>query len=231
MSEFLRKILGTGRPVFQETQLQAKPESNVAEDYDIQSGHAYVLLGGKPEDIKEKCGSCGGPYLGPCQPHCQFCTTSRKVFYADITNADLLSSFEKGVIEDLSLVLPGGDSAEFGYKADVDQVIAEEVEVGENFTANLVITKKFRGDNDCEIETLILVDSGSAVLGDDSSIETLITGKNVGPVEFGSDCWVGNLLKTSTLKYKADDDFSVERTQTINRANFVEAISKAVRRN
>lgn len=231
MPEFLRRIFGSGQNPAPETQQQRKPESNVAEDYNIQSGHAYVLIGGKPEDVKESCGSCGAPYLGPCQSHCRYCTTGRKVFYADITNTDHLSSFEKDTVEDLSLILPGGDSAEFGCSAEVDQVIAEEVEAGENFAANLVIAKKFRGDYSSDIGTLILVDNGSVVLGDQSCVGTLITGKNVGPVEFGYNCEVGNLLKTSTLKYKADDGFSVERTQTINRANFIEAISKSIRKN
>ncbi len=198
--------------------------------YDIQNGHAYVLLGGSAEEIQDSCGGCGAPYKGPCQSSCEYCSTTRKVHYTDITDASF-PAFSKEDVTDLSFVLPGGDSAEFGYNTYADMVVAEKVTAQDDFSANLVIAKEFIAGLDAEVDTLIIVDGGSAELSSDSTIGTLITGKDVGLIEFGYHCTVDLLLKTSGLKYKAKDDFSVGKVQIISQANFIKAISEALRKN
>lgn len=201
------------------------PSNN--EDYNIQAGHAYVILGGKTEDIRTTCESCGAGFKGPCQSGCEYCSSQRKVFYADITNADFRSIPTTEKVEEMSFLIPEGDSAEFDDSTSVDMVIADEVIVGMDFDSKLVVTKKFTGGLNTQISTLILVDDGSAEIDDDSWIGNLITGKKVS-VKFGCDCSVDNLLKTSSLKYKADQGFNIGKTQIISPANFIQTISEAL---
>lgn len=202
------------------------PASKI-ENFNIQDGHAYVLLGGVAEDIKTSCSECGAGYKGPCQGSCEYCLTQRKVFYADITNADFQSISSSDEIKDMAFIIPDGDSAEFGYNTNIDMVIAEEVTVDEEFNAKLVVTKKFTGGYNAQIKTLILIDEGSASFDEESWVGTLITGKKTS-IKFGYNCRVDTLLKTSSLKYKADEEFSIGKTQIISPENFIQAISKAL---
>lgn len=210
------------KPEAPKKSLDEKPQS-----FNIENGHAYVLLGGREEDMLTACPGCGAPFKGPCQGNCEYCSAQRKVHYADITDASILSS-AKEKIENMSFILPGGDSAEFGYGAFVDKVVAEEVIADEQFEANLVITKKLVAGYHPMIETLILVDGGTADIDDQAEIGTLITGRNVGPVTLGFNTEIGRLLKTSGLRYKTGDQCKIGEVKVITQANFLEAIASAM---
>lgn len=198
-------------------------------NYNLQEGHAYVLLGGAEKEILTACPGCGAPFKGPCQGSCEYCSTHRKVHYADITDISILS-VSKDSVENLSFVLPGGDEAEFGYGASVDMVVAEKVTAGEQFRANLVVTKRFDAGYHPNVGTLILVDKGSALIDDQAEIGTLITGKDVGPVEIGFNANIDRLFKTSGLRYKTGDDCYIGEVKIITQDNFIEAISQALQR-
>ena len=198
------------------------------ENFNIQEGHAYILLGGKDEKILTNCVACGAPYKGPCQPSCEFCATTRSTYYIDISNTKGLSSIpESAKNKDYSFILPEGSSAEFGDYASVDAIIAENVEAGDEFSPYLVIAKIFRCLDSCDIETLIIADNGSAKIGNDASIQTLITGKNVGPIIFEDNCYVGEMLFTTHgIKYKAGDELRIDTQKTITYEEFLRRLAE-----
>ncbi len=198
-------------------------------DPNIREGHAYLLVGGKTDDLLTNCDNCGGPYKGPCQPNCEFCSSQRKVFYADITNAQLVSEINSTNSKEISLLIPSGDSAEFDSYTSVDIVVAEEITSNEEFTANLIITKRFKSGSNANIGTLILVDDGEAVLEDDCEIDTLITGRN-SSLKAGDYMTINKLLKSSALSYKTGMDFSINTTKIISTTEFLSEIVRSTRK-
>lgn len=224
----LDRLLGRRNEKIQKsTTVDSSREVVKQKNYYIQPGHAYLLIGGAQADIDTNCGSCGAGYLGPCQGSCEYCNSQRKVFYADMTDSQVINSIPETDLQKLTFYIPEGDSADFGYSTDVDVIVAEEVSTRDQFYANLVITKNFKGAYNSEIRTLILVDGGSATLYDNNWIGTLITGQNVS-VKFGNNAQIEKLLKSSTLKLKAGEEFNIIETKIISTKSFAQEISKAL---
>lgn len=199
------------------------------EDFDIKSGRAYILLGGKPEEILTSCGACAAPFSGPCQSKCAYCGISRKVHYLDVTKTDVLSSIPEATLEkEASLILPETDEiVEIGPWSKVDSVIAREVSAEEGFRARCVVAQKIKIRPESYLGMVIVTENGQASFGDEVGIRTLITAKNTGPITFGNDCYVSEFLNGGS-SYSCGEDFRLGKTRRITYSEFLKLTSNAL---
>lgn len=223
----LERLFGRKKGVSQSTPKEEYQPAKF-EGYNLEPGHAYILLGGDPDRLRAECGGCGAPYKGPCQPACEYCSTHRLSYYVDVTDIRGLNSIpEESKNEDISFILPEGGLAKFEDYAKMDRVISSEVQAGFEFKGGIVITKKFKGEDYTEIGTLIIADGGSAVLGFETKIGKFIVGRGVTFVTDDYTSIQEFMTASNDTKYKMGFETKIGSHKSISPEEFVNQVVKA----
>lgn len=190
--------------------------------YQWQPGKAYLLLGGETKDILTNCAQCGAPFFGPCQQACLNCETSRKVFYADVTNVTLIEPTAQANIS--SFVLPNDDVVEIGQHSQSRELIAAKINIGPSCSVDLLVGTHITTGNSARLGTVIVADNGIAEFGERTRIGRLIVGKN-SAAKFGFRSQVTDILTFGNFTLKTDDEFWNGNRRLANYKELSEIIS------
>jgi len=228
-----KRIFGQPTQGERDTRTQIRTLHGETAEFGFKPERAYLLLGGKQEDFLTNCPSCGAPFHGPTQSVCIYCQSQRKVYYADVTNVDLLSQLSKKEVEEGILVLPGNEKVFLGKNAVVAMVVAQEVYSDGGLSATTLVSSKLEiksgfwsADYYPSIGTAVIVDGGHARFGFATKIETLIIGREVGPLVFGEKCKIENLLSVGSFSYNSGSNLYIRNSSRIPYQDYLRRVSK-----
>ena len=143
------------------------------ESYDFKPNRNYEIMGGEGKELLTNCSSCGGSYRGPLAGKCEYCGTTRKVFYRDVGPKMLIFGQEISFEEDS--VFPDfgegrvsvddystrkrafGKYVSVGQEVDVDLLYAgEEVDIKNYAKVNVLVSPKVKTGQEVVISEAIV---------------------------------------------------------------------------
>lgn len=194
--------------------------------YGFRAGRAYMLIGGKPEDILTTCDSCRAPYAGQCQEACLYCGKARKTFYVDVTNIKLVESVGLERMADVtSFVLPNKDVIQIGDQSWMAEAVAEKILIGYNCKAGLLVGNIIESDKYGSFGTVVISDNGEGSFKSEARIQTLVTGSDV-KLKFGQQCIVNNLLTMGNASIDAGYNFQQGNRRNVTYSEVAKLISE-----